>query len=175
MPNSFETGERKVIPAVLVYLFKGEEVLMIHRKGVMGAADFHQGKWNGLGGKCELDESPVEAARREILEEAGVELPHHRFEAMGVLQFPRFKPHREEDWVVFVFSARIDDVDAGAVLKDNREGQLHWVHQNDLLALELWEGDRHFIPWVLEGRPFLGTFWYREGRLSRHSMMPMGK
>src|SRR5690348_10497160 len=30
------------------------------------------GKYNGLGGKIELDESPIEAMRREFLEEAGL-------------------------------------------------------------------------------------------------------
>ena len=36
--------------------------------------DDHFGKYNGLGGKLELDESVVEGARRELREEASVEL-----------------------------------------------------------------------------------------------------
>jgi hypothetical protein len=30
----------------------------------------------------------------------------------------------------------------------------------DLLKLNLWPGDRHFIPFVLEGKPFSGAIWY---------------
>src|SRR4051794_1381265 len=99
--NPFESGVRKVIPAVLVYLQKGDQILMIHRnsKGP-GPLDFHEGKWNGLGGKCELDESPLEAAVREVQEESGLELPESEFRSLGVVQFPNFKAHRNEDWIV---------------------------------------------------------------------------
>src|SRR4051812_2814241 len=98
--NAFETGERKVIPAVLIYAWRGDEVLMIRRdSGRPG--DYHAGKWNGLGGKLELDESPVEGARRELREEAGLDLPESAFRALGSIQFPNFKAHKKEDWVVF--------------------------------------------------------------------------
>ena len=51
--NPFESGARKVIPAVLVYVKSADDqVLMIHRMdgaGASSAADYHAGKWNGLG------------------------------------------------------------------------------------------------------------------------------
>src|ERR1051326_4445564 len=104
MTNSFESGARKAIPAVLVYVRRGSEILMIHRN-TTGRADFHEGKWNGLGGKCEADESPLQAAKREVKEEAGLDLDLSSFHPMGVIQFPNFKPHKKEDWIVFLFSA----------------------------------------------------------------------
>ncbi|HUP56236.1 MAG TPA: NUDIX domain-containing protein, partial [Bdellovibrionota bacterium] len=116
MPNPFEAGTRKVIPAVLVYAFDGLRVLLIHRVAPDRADDYHAGKWNGLGGKLELDESPLEGARRELREESGLDLPLDRFRALGTLQFPNFKAHKAEDWVVFVFRAEVRPDEASETL-----------------------------------------------------------
>src|SRR5947209_14723068 len=95
--NAFETGERKVIPAVLVYAQLDGRTLMLRRDSGR-PDDYHKGKWNGLGGKLDIDESPLEAAKRELLEESGLDLPESAFRALGVLQFPNFKAHKSEDW-----------------------------------------------------------------------------
>lgn len=167
--NLFESGARKVIPAVLVYLRKGDEILMLFR-GRPG--DFHHGKWNGLGGKCEGNESPLEAALREIREEAGIGLESEQFNPVGVIQFPLFKPHRNEDWLVFIFTVEVRESQLSGLKAVSEEGSLHWIKSDDLLSLNLWEGDRHFIPWVLEEKSFLGTFWYREQKLDRYWLVP---
>ena len=167
-PNAFESGERKVVPAVLIYVRSGDHVLMIHRTGKKG--DYHSGKWNGLGGKFEADESPLECARRELREESGLDLEEPQFHCLGVIQFPNFKAHKHEDWLVYVFSARIEE--RVSSLKCS-EGDLHWVPSTDLLQLNLWPGDRHFLPYVLEERPFLGTIWYRGEEVLRHQIQPL--
>jgi 8-oxo-dGTP diphosphatase len=183
MSNPFESGDRKVVPAVLVYLFRPgqagqREVLMIHREGGtrqpdgIRPVDFHSGKWNGLGGKCEADESPLDTAHREILEEAGLDIAPGKFKALGVLQFPNFKPHKSEDWLAFVFCVEIDMATSRLALKKNPEGRLEWISCDQVLALNLWEGDRHFVPWVLENKSFLGTFWYQDRKLARHWIVP---
>jgi len=165
--NGFEVGSRKVIPAALVYARSRGCVLMMHRNA-NGATDVHHGKYNGLGGKLELDESPVEAASREFYEESGIRLPEAAFTARGVLQFPNFKPERREDWVVYVFSAAVEAIPAQpGLFKASPEGDLYWVPEGQLLDLPLWEGDREFLPLVLAGEPFLGSFWYEAGSLRR--------
>lgn len=173
--NPFESGVRRVIPACLVYARAGGHLLMIHRngKGERAKTDVHAGKWNGLGGKFELDESPVEAARREFAEEAGLDLSESSLRSLGVLQFPAFKPG--EDWVVFVFSAELDGAFPEGRFKTAPEGDLHWVPEKDVLGLPLWEGDRLFLPYVLERRPFVGTFWYEGGRMRRHWLEPLSR
>ena len=168
MENAFQSGARKVIPAVLIYARRGTRLLMIHK--TTDKDSWHTGKWNGLGGKCELDESPLEAARREFQEEAGVDLPEGAFKPLGVLQFPNFKPQRQEDWMVFVFQAHFP---AGEAQKSCDEGELHWVEMSKLPGLPLWEGDKEFLPWVAESRPFIGTFWYEGKRLARHWLTPL--
>lgn len=168
--NAFESGARKVIPAVLIYAERDGRYLMLHRTSGK-PADYHAGKWNGLGGKCEADESPLEAARRELSEESGLDLGEDCFQPLGTLQFPNFKAHKNEDWLVFVFRARVP---AGVeAWSQGPEGELTWVPGAEVLTLNLWEGDRHFIPYVLEGRPFVGTIWYSGQNAARAWIAPL--
>ncbi len=165
--NAFESGARKMIPAVLIYVKTADDhALMIHRQGGK-PGDYHEGKWNGLGGKLEPDESPLEAARRELREESGLDLPEEAFRPLGTLQFPNFKAHKYEDWMVFVFVARVDRPHDAVRLGPCPEGSLHFVPVRDLLSLNLWPGDREFIPYVQAERPFFGTIWYRGQDVAR--------
>ena len=166
MSNVFTSGARKVIPAVLIYVRRGDEILMVHRNGD-SPGDYHSGKWNGLGGKCEANESMLETAQRELREESGLELSADAFRPLGFLQFPNFKAHKQEDWLVSVFVAQING-DTEGLLKRGPEGDLHWIAADRLLELNLWAGDRHFIPYVLAGKPFMSTIWYEGERVQRH-------
>lgn len=171
--NAFEEGARKMIPAVLVYARSRGHVLMMHRV-TRGATDFHDGKWNGVGGKSEPGESARATAAREFAEEAGVALPPSRFRPLGVLHFPDFKPRKHEDWLVHVFDVPLDDAERAAVPDACDEGLLRWVPSTELLDRNLWEGDRVFLPRVLDARPFTGTFWYVDGALARHELVDLG-
>jgi 8-oxo-dGTP diphosphatase len=142
---------------------------MLHRNAKAG--DYHEGKWNGLGGKLEPDESPLEAAIRELEEEAGLKLSADAFTPLGALQFPNFKPHKSEDWLVFVFEARV--AESGKPWARGPEGDLEWIARERVLSLNLWEGDRHFIPYVLAAKPFVGTIWYDGPRVARHWIAPL--
>jgi 8-oxo-dGTP diphosphatase len=167
--NAYESGARKAIPAVLVYVRAGDRVLMVHRNAPDRPNDHHAGKWNGLGGKCEPDESFAEAARREVREESGLDLPAASFRTLGFLQFPHFKAHKHEDWLVTVFMASVGE-DVAARALSGPEGDLHWIPVGELAALNLWPGDRHFLPFVAQDRPFAGTIWYRGPEVVRHEV-----
>lgn len=153
----------------LVYVLDRDAhaVLMVHRNARPG--DDHLGKWNGLGGKLERDEDVVSGARRELREEAGIEATglHLR----GTITWSGFGPRRE-DWLGFVF---LCDAWDGTPPASNPEGTLEWIPVARLLdacsgdpavraaaALPMWEGDRHFVPLVLDGDPhqFHGTMPY---------------
>lgn len=146
--------------ATLCYVRRDGKTLMIHR--IKKAGDMHAGKWNGLGGKLEPGETPEECAMREIREESGLEVTGLHLK--GFLTFPQFS--QGEDWYAFVFVA----TGSSGQLIDSPEGVLQWVDDDRLLELNLWEGDRIFLPWLDGADFFSGKFVYQGGRLVEHQV-----
>ncbi len=169
--NGYESGKQKVIPAVLLYAFFENKVLMIHRD--QKENDFHEGKWNGLGGKLECGETAVESAAREFEEESGCQTTLSQWVWAGQLSFPHFKPHKNEDWSVTVFRTELTLEQTHQIITQNKEGTLHWMPSSEILSLNLWEGDQVFLPYVLKKKPFEGTFFYRDGKLDRFFCNPI--
>ena len=147
--------------ATLCYLKMDGKTLMIHR--IKKENDMHQGKWNGLGGKLNPGESPEDCVIREVHEESGLIISDPLMK--GFLTFPRFA--NEEDWYAFVFVARKIE----GQLIESDEGVLKWIDDEQLLNLELWEGDLIFLPWLERPGIFSGKFIYREGKLVEHSVI----
>lgn len=176
--NPYESGTQKNIPAVLLYAFSKfsdgtERVLMIHRDSKDRPGDFHAGKWNGLGGKCEKGESYRETASRELFEESTLRVATKDFHFLGFIQFPNFKPKKSEDWSCMLFWTEVTENTARSVPSSVAEGSLHWIEKSKLLELNLWEGDREFIPHVIEKRPFTGCSWYLDGKVTRSEITPL--
>ena len=114
--------------------------LMMHR--CRKDHDENAGKWIGLGGHLEENESPEECIRREIAEEAGIRITDLRLR--GILTF--ILP----DWgneLTFLYTAHSDTAD----LPDCPEGELKWIPLENVMSLPLWEGDRIFLP-LLQSR-----------------------
>jgi len=153
------------IVATLGYVLSPDrsEVLMIHRNA--RPDDLHLGKYNGLGGKMEPGEDIATCMRREIREEAGIEC--ESMQLRGTLNWPGFGKHGE-DWLGFIF---VIDRYSGTPFMTNHEGTLEWVARERLLALPMWEGDRHFLPLVFDTdpRPFHGVMPYKDGRMQSWS------
>ena len=149
----------------------GTLVLLVHR--IARADDEHLGKYNGLGGKLEPEEDIVSGLRRELREEADIELVD--FSLRGTVNWPGFGANGE-DWLGFVFLVTSF---TGTVPQSNPEGRLEWVSLTRLLracaddvvaregaALPMWEGDRYFLPLVFDADPraFHGVMPYHQGR-----------
>jgi len=146
--------------ATLCYLMDGERTLMLHR--IKKKNDVHEGKWNGLGGKFEAGETPEECAIREVQEESGLLMKSPRMH--GFITFPMFDG--KKDWYVFLFTAR----EFEGELIDSLEGKLEWILNDQLLKLNLWEGDRIFIPWLFQEKFFSAKFIYENGNLKNYSV-----
>ena len=164
------------IVGTLAYLWDRAEdrVLMVRRDA--RPTDDHFGKVNGLGGKLEVGEHVAAGMRRELAEEAGLEVTSLRLR--GTVVWSEFGP-RGEDWLGFVFLA---DAWQGEPPERNEEGSLIWVALPRLLGacdpdptvraaadLELWDGDRHFLPLVFDDDPrlFHGVMPYVGDRADR--------
>jgi 8-oxo-dGTP diphosphatase len=126
-------------------------MLLLHRNKKEN--DMHEGKWIGLGGKIEAGESPDECILREFKEESGLELK--QLKMRGTITFPKFDGF--DDWYVFIFSA----TDFSGDLIACNEGQLEWVPLDEVMDKPTWDGDRVFLRWLLEDKPFFsGKFHY---------------
>ena len=147
--------------ATLCYIRNDGKTLMMHR--IKKKNDIHQDKWNGLGGKFLPGETPEECLFREIKEECGLIIRNPQLQ--GFLTFPSFSAG--EDWYVFVFVVR----EFEGTLIESQEGHLKWIEDDALLHLNLWEGDRFFLPLLEQGNFFSGKFYYKNNKLLRHQMI----
>lgn len=146
-------------------------VLLVHRTA--RPDDQHLGKWNGLGGKVEPHEDLAASMRREISEEAGIEVT--AMTLRGTVSWPGFGPSGE-DWFSLIF---LVTGWTGEPASSNPEGDVEWIPLSRLLAacdpddaeraranLAMWEGDRNFIPLIFDddSRVFHGVMPYANGR-----------
>lgn len=119
---------------VLCYIIKENKCLMLHR--VKRENDLNEGKWLGLGGHIEKNETPDDAVKREIKEEANLDLIS--FNKRGIVNFYYNNLYGEK---IYVFTSN----EFSGILQECDEGILKWVNICDIFDLNLWEGDRIFL------------------------------
>ncbi len=139
--------------ATLCYIKKDGKTLMLYRNKKEN--DYHEGKWNGIGGKFELSETPEECAIREIKEETGLDVKDP--ELKGMITFPLFDG--KDDWYVFLFIVK----NFSGELIDSPEGKLEWIPDEKITELNLWDGDKIFLEWLKQEKFFSAKFNY-EGK-----------
>ncbi len=150
-----------MIVATLCYIRKDGKTLMLHRN--KKNSDYHEGKYNGIGGKLESGESPEECCIREIKEETGLDA--HNLKLRGFLSFPVFDG--TSDWLCFVYECN----DFSGQLTTCDEGTLHWIDDDAITSLNLWQGDHYFIDVIYQtDKYFRGKFTYRDKQLISHQL-----
>ncbi len=123
----------------LIFLLRGEEILMIHRRNPP-----NQGMWNGVGGRLEPGELPLQGALREVREETGYSLPTAHF--AGLLTWDG---HSETAGGLYIFTAQVPNGAPSQPLDD--EGELAWQPRE--LGVEFSGGGReHPSFWPLRSQ-----------------------
>ena len=135
-------GERSKL-TTLCYIEKGDSYLMLHR--VSKKHDVNKDKWIGIGGHFEENESPEECLLREAKEETGLTLTSWKFR--GIVTFI------SEGWNTEYMCLYTAGGYEGEIIPCN-EGVLEWIRKEDLLKLNLWEGDKIFLKLLQENAPF---------------------
>ena len=144
----------------LLYIERDGKYLMLHR--TKKEHDPNEGKWIGVGGKFEEDESPEECAIREAREETGLSVLRPVFR--GIVTFISDRCPTE---YMHLFTA----ADFTGELRDCDEGELAWVEKSRVTDLPLWEGDRIFLSLLAEGAPFFSLkLVYRGDTLVRATL-----
>lgn len=108
----------------------------------------NQGLCSPIGGKLDVPtgESPAQCARREIMEEAGIDVPIDRLHLLGLISETAFEGRGH--WLLFYYMVK-GPVSVPA--RDMAEGRLEWFRPDELDALPLPESDRLII-WPLVRR-----------------------
>lgn len=113
---------------------------------------FGKGRWNGFGGKVSPGETIGEAAKREIREEAGIEV--NGLEKVGVIEFEfRGNPEILE---VHVFRSK----NFSGVPIESEEMKPRWFHVDGIPFKEMWSDDKVWLPLLLKGKKFKGRFLF---------------
>jgi 8-oxo-dGTP diphosphatase len=144
--------------ASLCFVVKNGEILLIHKKRGLGA-----GKVNGPGGRLEPGETPLQCAVRETQEEIGV--TPTGLELAGAIHF-QFVDGYSLQCSVFTASG------AEGALTETDEAAPFWTKVSAIPFDDMWTDDRHWIPWMLEGRRFNGYFTFDGDRMLSCRMDP---
>lgn len=105
----------------------------------------NMGLCSPIGGKLDvaIGESPAQCARREIMEEAELDIPPERLHLIGLVSEQEFEG--KGHWLMFVYRV-LGPVETPA--RQIREGELAWFTPEEVDALPLPETDRKVI-WPL--------------------------
>ncbi|WP_215699708.1 NUDIX domain-containing protein [Clostridium sp. MCC353] len=136
----------------LCYLEKDDSYLMMHR--VKKVQDVNKDKWIGVGGHFEEGESPEECLKREVKEETGLTLTDFRFRGIITFISDKWQP---EYMCLYTSKGFEGEMTACS------EGTLEWVKKEDVLSLNLWEGDKIFFQLLKEEAPFFSLKLRYEG------------
>ncbi|MFY9458035.1 MAG: methylated-DNA--[protein]-cysteine S-methyltransferase [Candidatus Spechtbacterales bacterium] len=113
---------------------------------------FGEGRWNGFGGKVERGEGIRNAAKRELVEEAGI-TPKDISKA-GVIEF-EFKGNPE---ILQVHVFKATDFDGEPTESD--EMRPKWFDVDKIPFSKMWPDDAHWLPHVLAGKKVKAKFWF---------------
>lgn len=136
-----------VIPRTLSFLLRQNEILLIK---LASDREGWSGRYNGIGGHVEIGEEPLSAARREVLEETGLETDQRlcgvvNIDTGGALGIGLF---------VFVGEAGGDER-----LMSGSEGVPAWLPVDRLADHDLVEDLGFLIPQALKARSEKGIFF----------------
>ena len=129
-----------VIPATLVFLVRNGQVLLARKTRKVG-----KGRLTGYGGKIRSDETPEDAARRELHEEAGV-TAGLRLRPMGIVRLD----NRGLEHHIHLFTLHEWE---GKPRASKEMGKPMWFPQFDLPLHQMMRADAHWLPYILAGLP----------------------
>ena len=123
---------------VLCYIKKKNEYLMLHRNKKEN--DINEGKWIGVGGHLEKNEKPIDALYREVKEETNLDILDYKY--LGDVCF--YDNNYSELMHLYV----VLDFKGKEVFND--EGTFKWINKDDVLSLNLFEGDKVFLKRIID-------------------------
>src|SRR3989344_2285527 len=136
----------KTLITTLCIVHKHPHILLGMKKRGFGA-----GRWNGFGGKVEI-ETIEENIKRETREECGIEIQN--MEQVGLMDF-EFEGNPE---FIQVHVFKINKFTGEP--EESEEMKPQWFHVDEIPFNKMWPDDLHWMPMLLRGKKFRGKFLF---------------
>ena len=153
------TAWRPVDLATLLFVLRGDEVLLIRKKRGLGA-----GLVNGPGGRVDPGETPRQAAVREVQEELGITPAAPRWLGEHRFQF-------RDGYSLYVHVYVSEDFVGEP--KETDEAVPLWVQRDAMPYDEMWADDRHWLPLMLAGQRFSGHYIFDKQEMIAMAIRPL--
>ena len=138
----------EILGTLECYVKKDGKYLMLRRRG---DKRIMPGVWMAPGGKREFGEGLFECARREILEETGLQIKNIKIKASGIVTI------KDLDLQLLVNFLTAEYADGE--LMECPEGELAWLEPEEILKLEnLLEELRRVLPFVFDDKAGIVSF-----------------
>jgi len=147
-------------PATLVFVMRGDEILLIDKKTGLG-----KGKVNGPGGKVEPGETPEQCAVRECQEELGITVSQLEFCGEHKFQFV-------DGYSIHVYVYRTREFSGTPV--ETREARPLWVKVEEIPYDLMWEDDRIWLPMMIRGERFQSRWIFDGDRMVDYDIQQDG-
>lgn len=131
---------------------KNKKILLAMKK-----RGFGKGRWNGVGGKIDLekgDKSVLCSAIRETEEEIGVKIKNPEKVAVMDFHFPEIPKEKDFDQQVHVFLVK--DWKGEPIETDEMAPK--WFNIDKIPFDQMWDDDKHWLPHVLEEKKLKAKF-----------------
>jgi 8-oxo-dGTP diphosphatase len=140
-------------------ILNSEKMILL---GMKKASLFGGGKYNGPGGKVKLDlgETPEQAAIRELREEAGLQAELQDLVKVGEFTFYFPEAQAKYNQTVHVYNVLRWQGELG----NSEEMDWNWFSHQTIPYHQMWDGDRYWLPEVLQGKRLKGTFTFDENK-----------
>lgn len=113
---------------------------------------FGIGRWNGFGGKVQSSETIDECVKREVFEEAGVEIKNPT--KVGIIEFA-FQNNQE---ILEVHIYRAEKFSGEPAESDEMAPK--WFRMDEIPFEKMWPDDKFWLPLLLGGKRFKGKFLF---------------